>query len=82
MTDAAKPAAEPAASDYAKTLFLPQTDFPMRAGLPAKEPELLARWAEADLYGALRRQSAGRRRSSCCTTALPTPMATSTSATR
>ncbi len=60
MTDAAKPAAEPAGSDYAETLFLPQTDFPMRAGLPAKEPELLARWAETDLYGALRRQSVGR----------------------
>ena len=29
--------------DYSETLFLPQTEFPMRAGLPQKEPELLAR---------------------------------------
>ena len=29
--------------DYSKTLFLPKTDFPMRAGLPQKEPEILAR---------------------------------------
>ena len=27
--------------DYSKTLFLPQTDFPMRAGLPQREPEIL-----------------------------------------
>ena len=32
------------ARDYSATLFLPQTDFPMRAGLPQKEPEILARW--------------------------------------
>ena len=36
--------------DYSETLFLPQTDFPMRAGLPQKEPEILKRWQEADLY--------------------------------
>ena len=60
MNDAAKPAAETAGIDYAKTLFLPQTDFPMRAGLPAKEPEILARWAAIDLYGQLRAQAAGR----------------------
>ena len=29
--------------DYSKTLYLPQTDFPMRAGLPEKEPETVAR---------------------------------------
>ena len=34
------------ARDYSATLFLPQTDFPMRAGLPQKEPEILARWAK------------------------------------
>ena len=33
------------ARDYSATLFLPQTDFPMRAGLPQKEPEILMRWA-------------------------------------
>ena len=48
------------APDYSKTLFLPQTDFPMRAGLPQKEPELLARWREHDLYGKLRAASKGR----------------------
>jgi isoleucyl-tRNA synthetase len=36
--------------DYAKTLNLPQTDFPMRAGLPLREPEYLARWQEMDIY--------------------------------
>jgi isoleucyl-tRNA synthetase len=46
--------------DYSKTLFLPQTDFPMRAGLPKKEPELLARWAEIGLYRRLRETAAGR----------------------
>ena len=51
---------EPDAPDYAATLFLPQTDFPMRAGLPKKEPELLARWASLDLYGLLRQASEGR----------------------
>ena len=42
------------ATDYSKTLFLPQTDFPMRAGLPQREPEILKRWNEIDLYGKLR----------------------------
>ena len=42
------------ARDYSKTLFLPQTEFPMRAGLPQKEPELLARWAKLGLYARLR----------------------------
>ncbi len=47
-------------SDYSKTLFLPQTGFPMRAGLPQKEPEILARWAKLDLYGRLRAAGKGR----------------------
>ena len=50
------------ARDYSATLFLPKTDFPMRAGLPQKEPELLARWQRLDLYRALRRAAAGRPR--------------------
>jgi isoleucyl-tRNA synthetase len=50
------------ARDYSETLFLPKTDFPMRAGLPQKEPELLARWAKLDLYGALRAAAKGRPR--------------------
>ncbi|MGA7787755.1 MAG: isoleucine--tRNA ligase [Xanthobacteraceae bacterium] len=50
------------ARDYSETLFLPKTDFPMRAGLPQKEPELLARWQKLDLYGALRAAAKGRPR--------------------
>jgi isoleucyl-tRNA synthetase len=48
--------------DYSETLFLPKTDFPMRAGLPQKEPELLARWQSLDLYGRLRAAARGRPR--------------------
>ncbi|WP_061933507.1 isoleucine--tRNA ligase [Aureimonas sp. AU22] len=47
-------------TDYAKTLFLPETEFPMRAGLPAAEPKWIERWDEMDLYGTLRAESAGR----------------------
>jgi isoleucyl-tRNA synthetase len=45
--------------DYRSTVFLPKTDFPMKAGLPQKEPGILARWQEADLYGQLRAARAG-----------------------
>ncbi len=48
------------ADDYSQTLYLPKTDFPMRGGLPQKEPEILAKWAAADIYGALRKQAQGR----------------------
>jgi isoleucyl-tRNA synthetase len=56
MADDATPA-----RDYRETVFLPDTPFPMRAGLPQKEPVILAQWAEADLYNAMRkaRQHAG-----------------------
>ncbi len=46
--------------DYARTLYLPQTDFPMRAGLPQREPEILARWNEIGLYRRLREAARGR----------------------
>jgi isoleucyl-tRNA synthetase len=46
--------------DYSKTLFLPQTDFPMRVGLPQKEPELLRFWQEQGLYRRLREAGKGR----------------------
>ena len=46
--------------DWSQTLFLPQTEFPMRAGLPELEPKLLKRWDEIDLYNKLRAQSKGR----------------------
>jgi isoleucyl-tRNA synthetase len=46
--------------DYRATLFLPATDFPMKAGLPEAEPKWLARWAQMDLYGKLRAKAKGR----------------------
>ncbi|MGA8443778.1 MAG: isoleucine--tRNA ligase [Roseiarcus sp.] len=46
--------------DYSRTLYLPKTDFPMRGGLPQKEPEILARWARENLYLALRESGKGR----------------------
>jgi isoleucyl-tRNA synthetase len=48
--------------DYKSTVFLPKTDFPMRAGLPAKEPEILARWEEMKLFDRLRETSKGREK--------------------
>ncbi len=48
--------------DYSETLFLPQTQFPMRAGLPEREPALLKRWKSDDLYGKLREAGKGRRK--------------------
>ncbi len=57
---AAAPAPKPAGEgrDWSKTLFLPKTDFPMKAGLPDLEPRLLKRWDELGLYERLR--DAGR----------------------
>ena len=46
--------------DYSKTLFLPQTEFPMRAGLPQREPEILKHWNDIRLYERLRETSRGR----------------------
>ncbi len=48
------------ARDYKDTVFLPQTGFPMRAGLAAKEPEILKQWQSDDLYGQLRTASKER----------------------
>ncbi|WP_312356538.1 isoleucine--tRNA ligase [Agrobacterium sp.] len=48
--------------DYSATLYLPQTDFPMRAGLPQKEPETVKRWQEMGLYKRLRASAAGREK--------------------
>ncbi len=56
----AKPAE--AGLDYSATLFLPETPFPMRAGLPQKEPEILARWEKIDLYKKLREAGRGREK--------------------
>ena len=46
--------------DWRETLFLPQTEFPMKAGLPQREPELLERWQKMDLYKRLREDAKGR----------------------
>ncbi len=46
--------------DYSETLFLPRTGFPMRAGLPKREPEILKRWEEMDIYR--RQREAAKRR--------------------
>ena len=48
------------ATDYRDTVFLPETDFPMRAGLPAREPAWLERWANIGVYDRLREKT-GRR---------------------
>ncbi|MBK19771.1 MAG: isoleucine--tRNA ligase [Rhodospirillaceae bacterium] len=48
--------------DYKSTVFLPTTDFPMRASLPEREPETLARWLKIDLYRRLREESKGREK--------------------
>ncbi len=49
-------------TDYKTTVFLPKTDFPMKAGLPDLEPRLLARWKEIGLFERLRDQGAGREK--------------------
>ena len=46
--------------DYKDTLRLPQTDFPMRAGLPNREPQWLERWAKLRVYETLRERAEGR----------------------
>ncbi|MEN3930018.1 isoleucine--tRNA ligase [Microvirga sp. W0021] len=51
-----------ATRDYSETLFLPQTEFPMRAGLPQREPLLLERWNNIGLYQKLRETGKGRHR--------------------
>jgi len=50
------------ARDYRDTLRLPKTDFPMKAGLPKREPEMFERWAKLNLYDRLRKESEGREK--------------------
>ena len=57
MNDTASGGAGP---DYSATLFLPETEFPMRAGLPAREPDWLARWEAMDIYQ--RQRTAGQNK--------------------
>ncbi|MEO5867504.1 MAG: isoleucine--tRNA ligase [Sphingomonas sp.] len=58
MTDATPPDTV----DYRDTVFLPKTDFPMKAGLPQKEPAILARWQALGLYERLRERRKGREK--------------------
>ncbi len=51
-----------AARDYRDTVFLPKTEFPMKAGLPQKEPGIAARWEAIGLYDALRTARRGREK--------------------
>ena len=48
--------------DFNASLNLPKTDFPMRAGLPTREPEMLKRWQEMDLYNELLKKNEGKPR--------------------
>ncbi len=50
------------APDYRDTVFLPRTDFPMKAGLAAKEPAILERWKRIGVHDRLREQRSGRER--------------------
>ncbi|WP_421866901.1 isoleucine--tRNA ligase [Motiliproteus sp.] len=47
-------------TDYKHTLNLPETDFPMRGNLAQREPEMLKRWNEMELYQQIRQVSQGR----------------------
>ena len=38
--------------EYKNTIITPKTDFPMKAGLPAREPGMLTSWEDQDLYNA------------------------------
>ncbi len=58
--ETSKPAKQ--AVDYKDTVFLPKTSFPMKAGLPQKEPGIEARWREIDLYRKLREARQGREK--------------------
>ncbi|MBK5265427.1 MAG: class I tRNA ligase family protein, partial [Alphaproteobacteria bacterium] len=52
----------PSQKDYKDTVFLPKTDFPMKAGLAAKEPAIAERWAKIGVYDRLRETRKGRER--------------------
>ncbi len=62
MSDTDQPQTGQPKRDYRDTVFLPKTDFPMKAGLSQKEPVILARWAAERLYQRLREARAGRER--------------------
>ena len=49
-------------TDYKSTVFLPQTGFPMKAGLPKLEPEILARWQDMDIQALHRKAAKGKEK--------------------
>lgn len=61
--------------DYNNTINLPKTEFPMRAGLPKREPGFLEGWEKDDLYHELMKRTKANR-FSFCMTALRMPMVT------
>ncbi|OWK31075.1 isoleucine--tRNA ligase [Sphingomonas dokdonensis] len=62
MADETPTARAPDAKDWRDTVFLPKTDFPMKAGLPQKEPAILERWQRLGLYQRLREQREAREK--------------------
>ena len=50
------------ADKYRDTVFLPKTEFPMRGELPKKEPDMVRRWQDMDLYSKIRKVSTGRKK--------------------
>jgi isoleucyl-tRNA synthetase len=62
MSEAPKQNAAPQAKPLKSTLNLPQTDFPMKAGLPVNEPKRLKQWQDTNLYGQIRAARAGSPR--------------------
>ncbi len=50
------------ADKYRDTVFLPKTDFPMRGELPKREPDMVKRWQDMDLYKQIRDTSKGRKK--------------------
>ena len=48
------------AQKYDATLNLPKTEFPMRAGLPKREPEMLKHWEEMDIYNEMLKKNEGK----------------------
>ena len=49
-------------ADFSESLFLPKTDFAMRAGLPEQEPKILEQWSEKEIYKNLRIKSKGKEK--------------------
>ena len=54
--------AQSSGNDFNATLNLPKTDFPMRAGLPKREPDMLAHWEELDIYNEMLKKNEGKPR--------------------